>query len=41
MATGNSSGGDKGYEDLCNTLCPEEMEPLMSAEGRAVTASCQ
>lgn len=23
MATGNSSGGDKGYEDLCNTLCPE------------------
>ncbi|XP_011438141.3 transmembrane channel-like protein 7 isoform X1 [Magallana gigas] len=34
MATGNSSGGDKGYGDLCNTLCPEEREPLMSAEGR-------
>lgn len=41
MATGNSSGGDKGYEDLRNTSCPEEKEPLMSAEGRAVTASCQ
>lgn len=41
MATGNSSGGDKGYGDLCNTSCPAEREPLMSAEGRAVTASCQ
>lgn len=40
MVMGNLSGGDKGYEDLCNILCFEERELLMLVEGRVVIVSC-